>query len=151
MLIFHPDGKMQVYRKQMLHADEKPFFVAGRDQILLELKGLKLALAICYEAFQDSHLNRCIESGADIYLASVSKHLDGVAAAYRFIRENSVKHKLPMLLVNSVGYSDNFLSAGGTSTWSAKGNLMDQLGYSEEGFVLFEYHKHSKNTDQLCI
>lgn len=151
MVIFHPDGKKQVYRKQMLHEDEKPFFIAGKEQILLELKGLKVAPAICYEAFQEVHLYKCLESRADIYLACVSKHLDGIVEAYRFIRENSKKHELPMVLINSVGFCDNFLSAGGTSSWSEDGRLLNQLGYSEEGFVTFEYHKYPQQTNQLCI
>lgn len=151
MVIFHPDGKKQVYRKQMLHDEEKPFFIAGSGQVLIEIKELKVALAICYEAFQELHLLRCLDRGADIYLATASKHFDGVRAAYRFIRENAPKHSIPMLMANSVGHCDNFLSAGGTSIWSAKGILLQQLGYSEEGILHFEHQKQCKDSDLSAL
>jgi predicted amidohydrolase len=139
MLIFHPDGNLQVYRKQMLHEDEKPFFIAGKTQILLEIKGVKVAPAICYEAFQEPHLLRCLDLGADVYLASVSKHFQGLRQAYDFIREKAQKHALPIIMVNSVGYCDNFLSAGGTSAWASNGILRHQLGYAEESILVYAY------------
>ncbi|MGB6037921.1 MAG: carbon-nitrogen hydrolase family protein [Cryomorphaceae bacterium] len=151
MVIFHPDGKKQVYRKQMLHDDEKPFFIAGSEQVLIEIKELKVALAICYEAFQDAHLLGCLDRGADIYLATASKHFDGVRQAYGFIRGNAPKHGIPILMANSVGHCDHFLSAGGTSIWSAKGNLLQQLGYSEEGILHFEHEKRGKDSDLSAL
>jgi len=55
------------------------------------------------------------------------------------------KFKLPVLMANSVGNCDNFLSAGGTSIWNIYGNLTDQLGYSEEGILVFDQEKKSRS------
>jgi len=145
MVIFQPDGGRKLYLKQDLHEDENDIFTPGREQVILDIKGIKVAIAICYEAVQNSHFDRCRELGADVYLASVSKHHQGVVEAYQFFRHKAKKFKLPVLMANSVGNCDNFLSAGGTSIWNIYGNLTDQLGYSEEGILVFDQEKKSRS------
>ena len=42
-LIFQPNKKRDVYAKQILHADELPYFVVGQDQLFLNFNGTKIA------------------------------------------------------------------------------------------------------------
>lgn len=64
MVIFQPSKTRRTYSKQILHSDEKPYFIEGNEQIILTVKDIKIALAICYESLQPEHSeNADIRSG----------------------------------------------------------------------------------------
>jgi predicted amidohydrolase len=73
MTIFQPRSARLTYCKQLLHADEFPFFVHGDRQIVVEVRGHVLAPAICYESLQTIHADNAAKLGADVYMASVAK------------------------------------------------------------------------------
>jgi len=75
MLIFQAHQQRLVYSKRLLHHDELPFFVSGKKQPFLKIKGKKIALGICYETLQREHFIHAVTHKADIYIASVAKQL----------------------------------------------------------------------------
>lgn len=81
MLVFQPNASVQVYAKQQLHADEKPYFVEGNQQLILQIDSLSIAPAICYESLQTDHANHAHQLGATVYLASVAKSQNGIDKA----------------------------------------------------------------------
>lgn len=138
MIIFQPQRPTQLYAKQLLHEDEFPFFVPGHQQIMLEVEGNALAPAICYESLQIEHAQQAHSLGAKIYLASVAKSqkgLDKAAQHYPFI---ATEYQLPVLMVNSVGFCDNFMSAGQSAIWDKAGKLQAQLDEKSEALLFFD-------------
>jgi predicted amidohydrolase len=136
MLIFQPGQAVQAYAKQQLHADELPYFVAGEHQLILWPETLKVAPAICYESLQMSHVARAYESGAKVYLASVAKSQKGVDNAYAHYPVIARQYQMPVLLVNGVGYCDNFESVGSSAFWNRKGELVAALDNRSEGVLV---------------
>lgn len=138
MIFFQPDKQRQVYSKQYLHQDELPYFVPGNKQLILEMKGKKIAPAICYESLLGEHAERVFQLGAEIYLASVAKSESGVKKAFRYYPKLAAKYEIPVLMSNCIGKFDNFESAGQSSLWNKKGELVAQLDGKQEGVLIFD-------------
>ncbi|MEW5290912.1 carbon-nitrogen hydrolase family protein [Erwinia papayae] len=124
MIVFQPDAPRSLYAKQHLHADELPFFVAGREDKLFCAEQQVMAPAICYESLQPGHAEKAAKAGATLYLASVAKSNNGVNAAYVHYPAIAKKHGMTVMMANSTGPSDNFLSAGQSGIWNSEGDLV---------------------------
>ncbi len=138
MLIFKPQQPVQTYAKQILHTDEAPYFVSGDNQILIRVGSLKIAPAICYESLQPGHAEKAKLLGADLYVASVAKSPAAVTKAYGHYPQIAATYGMPVLMANSVGPSDNFISAGQSGVWSKNGALLGQLNDTQEGLLRFD-------------
>lgn len=137
MVIFQPDQPRKTYSKQLLHEDEKPYFVNGKQQLSIAVKGEIIVPGICYECFQPQHFSMTVESGADIYLASVAKSLSGMKEAEDYFSEKAQQYNLPVALSNSIGLCDDFVSCGKSSIWNKDGKLIGQMDTDIEGIMVF--------------
>lgn len=138
MIILQPDSSPILYSKQIIHEDEKPYFTEGYKQEIITFDNTKIAPAICYESLQPSHISNAIALGADIYIASVAKPERGMEKALEYFPAVAKQYNIPILLVNSVGFCDNFMSVGKSSVWSEKGDLLAQLDSSSQGMLICE-------------
>ena len=138
MVLFQPHRARQMYSKKYLHADEEEFFVSGQNFPSLKINQTNLGLAICYELSIPEHAEKAVESGAEIYIASVAKSASGVDNASKRLAEIAHNYSMPVLMSNCVGPSDNFESAGRTSVWDYKGLLAGQLNDANEGVIIFD-------------
>jgi predicted amidohydrolase len=138
MIVFQPHQGRTVYSKQILHRDEKPFFVEGQEPLLLTIGGKKVLPAICYESLQKEHAKHIQALGSDIYLASVAKPQNGLEKAFAHYREIAEKFSVPVLLTNSIGYCDDFQSAGQSAVWGADGTIKDKLKADTEGLLIWD-------------
>jgi predicted amidohydrolase len=135
MLIFQPNSSRQTYSKQYLHSDEKPYFVEGTEQIIIEIEGVRIAPAICYESLIPEHFDKANEMGCDVYLASVAKPKNNVERANKYFSQLSKNKNISILMVNSIGYSDNFLAVGGSAAWDSTGKLIEKLDSDNDGIL----------------
>jgi predicted amidohydrolase len=138
MMLFQPRMTRQMYSKRYLHPDEEPFFVPGKTFADLKVKGMPVALAICYELSVPEHTMEAFENGAKIYVASVAKSITGVEKAVQRLSEIAVDNACPVLMSNAVGFCDNFYSAGRSSVWNSRGQLLYQLDDASEGIFVFD-------------
>ncbi|MGB1000026.1 MAG: GNAT family N-acetyltransferase [Flavobacteriales bacterium] len=151
MLIFQPNAKRTYYSKQLLHSDELPYFVAGKKQMILNIKGLKVALGICYETLQNQHISEACQRGADIYIASVAKSKNGIKKAYKHFPKVANQFNIPILMSNSVGYCDTFMSSGESAVWSKTGKLIEQLDSQNQGLIIYDTELEQARAHQLKI
>lgn len=151
MFIFQPDKPPAVYAKQMLHEDELPFFVCGKHQVFVEVEEYKIGVGICYEALQREHFINAKRNGTDIYLASVAKPQRGIEKANAIFPELASTFATPILMSNSVGYCDNFLSVGQSAVWNAEGQIAGLLDSEHEGFLIFDTDSSEVASAQLRI
>ncbi|MEM6378886.1 MAG: carbon-nitrogen hydrolase family protein [Bacteroidota bacterium] len=138
MIIFQPQKGRAVYSKHLLHEDELPYFVPAPQQAIFKIKGKRIGLGICYETLQRSHFEHAVENGADLYVASVAKPDRGVSKAYLHFPTTAMEFGIPVLMVNCVGYCDNFLSNGKSSVWNSKGVLLGQLNDNLQGYMVYD-------------
>jgi predicted amidohydrolase len=139
VVFFQPNKVPECYAKQLLHKDEEPFFVAGNRYHCLQIGHVRVAPAICYESLQPAHLSESIDLGAKVYLASVCKSEQGISKAREYFEKASKAHGIPILMVNSVGDSDDFVSAGRSAAWNPDGLLSGELNSVDEGMLFFRY------------
>jgi predicted amidohydrolase len=138
MHVFAPGAVCRTYSKQLLHADELPFFVAGTEPVLLRLGGQAIAPAICYESLQSEHAAAAARMGATVYLASVAKSAGGVSKAYSHYPEVARRHSMTVMMANSVGACDGFVSVGRSSAWNSRGEFLGALDDAQQGAVVFD-------------
>ena len=138
MIVFQPDRPRRTYSKQILHSDEKPYFVEGREQVILTIKDMKIALAICFESLRPEHSEYANGLGAELYLASVAKSQDGIEKANEHFPKIADKYLMPVLMANCVGFCDTFQSKGQSSVWDENGILVGQLDSQNEGVIIYD-------------
>lgn len=138
LILFQPDKNRQVYAKQILHEDEMPYFVPGAEHKIISNNGIKIAFAICYESLKEQHFREAKNLGADIYLASVAKTKNGVFKAQEHFPKMAQEYRTPILMSNSIGPSDNFITYGNSAVWSAKGASLGSFDHSSEGIITFD-------------
>lgn len=151
MLIFQPNKERTVYSKQMLHSDELPYFVCGKNQTFLTINGVKIAIGICYETLQQEHFLKAKNQGADIYIASVAKPKGGIEKAYKHFPQIANEFNTPILMSNCVGHCDNFMSVGQSAIWNNKGELIEQLDADNQGLLIYDTKTEKTEKEQLKI
>ncbi|MBK8613922.1 MAG: carbon-nitrogen hydrolase family protein [Flavobacteriales bacterium] len=138
MVIFEPHRPRRSYSKQHLHEDEHPYFQPGVGQVMIHTATAVIAPAICFESLLPAHAANAFNLGADVYLASVSKSEPGVAKAYGHYATIAKQYGRPVLMCNSIGPSDNFVSCGKSAVWTGQGILVGQLSRDEEAILVFD-------------
>ncbi len=138
MVIFQPQNPRQTYSKLILHADEYPYFVNGNKQVFISYRNHKIALAICFESLQIEHAENAAENCAKIYLASVAKSAKGVEKANLHYPQIAKNLNLTVLMANSVGLADDFVSMGNSAVWNNEGKMLAQLDNTHEGIIFFD-------------
>lgn len=137
MFFFQPKSERIVYAKQLLHADEQPFFSPGGTQQVFTHANEVLVPAICYESLQPGHAQQASEAGSTIYFTSVAKSSRGVAAAYSHYPQIARQYGMAVVMANCVGPADNYIASGRSGIWSREGNLVTQAGECEEALVIY--------------
>ena len=138
MFWFAPGVPRRLYAKQQLHVDEEPYFTPGNEQLVIETGGHILAPAICYESLRMDHADRAAALSAEVYLASVAKSAGGLSKAMVHYPGVAQKHRMAVIMANSVGPSDNFLSVGRSAAWNPRGELLAQMDDASEGLVVLD-------------
>jgi predicted amidohydrolase len=138
MIFLQPGQPRATYSKHFLHADELPYFVSGENLPLIKTTGPKVALAICYELSIAEHAETAAENGALVYIASVAKSEEGVKKAAEQLSAIASTYQMMVLMSNSVGYSDNFYSAGQSAAWNKQGELLRGLDDKQEGLLILD-------------
>jgi predicted amidohydrolase len=138
MVWFTPDAPRRDYAKQRLHEDEFPFFSARNGQLVLELAEHKIAPAICFESLQPKHAADVSVLGVDIYLASVAKPARGMARAVEHYPAIARRHGMHVIMANSIGPCDNFVSVGQSAIWGNHGELLARMDTASEGVITLD-------------
>ncbi|HXV98186.1 MAG TPA: carbon-nitrogen hydrolase family protein [Anaerolineae bacterium] len=136
MVLFQPHKARQTYSKKYIHPDEEEFFISGQNFTSLKVNRTNIAFAICYELSVPEHSEKAFKSGAEIYIASVAKFVNGVDKAIKSLSDLANKYSMTVLMSNCVGQSDGYECAGKTSIWNNKGLLVGQLDDTTEGIII---------------
>ena len=134
--VFQPHQPIAIYSKQILYESESAMFVPGDKQLILNIKGKKVAMGICYESLQESHFSNCVALGTDIYIVSTAKKQEGLQAAMDFYSYASKKYQIPVMMSNSSGITTRFECIGNSAVWK-NGVLLNQLSKNSES-ILYE-------------
>lgn len=140
MLLFSPKQSRQVYSKIYLHPDEQPYFVSHEGIRTLELGGKRFAFSICYELSVPEHEDFVRQHGADFYVSSVAKSVNGVDTALIRLSEIAQRNSMPVLMANCIGHCDDFDCGGKSSIIDNSGKILEQLDANTEGILIYDYN-----------
>ena len=138
LILFRPQQPRNLYTKQYLHEDEEPFFAPGERVSGLIGQKNEVALAICYELSVSEHAAAAAGNGAEIYIASVAKFVNGMEKANQRLAEIARQHNMIVFMANCVGLADGAECAGHTAVWNRDGALLSQLDDTNEGILIFD-------------
>ncbi|MEM6633091.1 MAG: carbon-nitrogen hydrolase family protein [Bacteroidota bacterium] len=138
MAFFQPHFPPKIYIKEYLHPDEEAFFVSGKIHDGFIGNPSTIAFGICYEISREEHIKQVVRQNPHTYMASVAKDAAGVQAANRRLSHIAQTHMFFTGMVNSVGPSEDFKSAGGSAFWNPQGELLGQLTHSSEGLLILD-------------
>jgi predicted amidohydrolase len=143
-----------VYRKvQMYGGDESDAFVAGDELIIVELRGVKVGLMICFDVEFPEVARYLARAGADL-LVTISANMEPFGNDHAvFVSARALENGLPHAYVNQVGPGEKGLTfTGGSAIVSPDGEILAQAGATEEaitGAVLNFPAKSSVREDYL--
>jgi NAD+ synthase (glutamine-hydrolysing) len=150
------DGEIKkVINKSLLPTydvfDEYRYFEPGKKSEVIEYKGERFALTICEDLWnlEDDPLytlcpmDELIKDNPSfiINIAASPFAYDHYEVRKNILSKNAVRYKLPILYVNHIGSQTELIFDGGSLTMNSKGEVVTQLRFFEEGFLIVDSKK----------
>jgi (R)-amidase len=123
-----------VYRKvQMYGGDESDAFVAGDELIVVELRGVRVGLMICFDVEFPEVARSLARAGAEL-LVTISANMEPFGNDHAvFVSARALENGLPHAYVNQVGPGEKGLTfTGGSTVVSQDGEILAQASSTEE-------------------
>jgi NAD+ synthetase len=133
------------YRKQRLPNsevfDEERYFDTGESPGLIEIRGVRLGLAICEDVWQPGAAEAARAAGAELLLALNASpfHMNKLARRHDVLRERVAGTGMPIIYANLVGGQDELVFDGASFALDAVGRLTHQLPAFAEEVGIVEY------------
>lgn len=125
VITFHPDGRTSVYRKHFLHAGEERHVKAGSAiSQLHDLRGARVALAICADTGQQQHAHAAAVAGAELYAAGSLITAGGYDKDSAQLAGYARLFGMGVLMANHAHASGGYDSAGRSAIWARGGELV---------------------------
>jgi len=120
--------------------DERRYFTPGNSPCVFEIQGVKFALNICADIWEDHPAQRAYEAGAQVLLVSNASpyHIDKQPLRYKIIRDRIAETGLAVIYANMVGGQDELVFDGASFAMDAHGTLTHQFVSFEETLGLIE-------------
>lgn len=147
--IVSPAGTVDVYTKHHLGAftpsascdgivppAEATYFHPGTRNPLVRLGDTVAAVAVCADTGQPSHAARAAERGARTYLASVFVIPSLFDDETANLRASARRHSMTVAFANYGGPSGGLASAGRSTIWSGRGEVVAQLDRAGTGVAV---------------
>jgi len=129
-IVIDAHGVRDVYGKRHVHSSESHVFAPGDRDVVLEVGGCRLALAVCADSRHPEHAADCHAAGADAYLVSAF-HVDGEEqqVTERMIAR-ARDHRMWVVLAEHAGDTGTGVgnACGGSGVWAPGGEPVVRLG-----------------------
>jgi NAD+ synthetase len=142
------DGRVRAtYRKQRLPNievfDEERYFDAGSEPGIIDVRGVRIGLAICEDVWQAGAAEAARAAGAQLLLTLNASpfHMQKLARRHEVLRERVAGTHMPVIYVNMVGGQDELVFDGASFAIDAVGRLTHQCAAFTETVEVIEYHQ----------
>jgi len=150
------DGKIiATYHKHALPNysvfDEERYFTRGLAPCVFEMEGVKFALGICADIWQEHAAQRAHEAGAQVLLVLNASpyHIGKQLSRYEAIRDRTGETGLAVVYANLVGGQDELVFDGSSFAMDAQGKLTHQFAHFEETLGLVEIRDGQLQTGEM--
>ena len=131
-LVLHDGEILANYRKQHLPNyavfDEKRYFTAGEAAVVVDIKGVRMALSICEDIWSPASAAQARAAGAE-FICNINAspyHLRKAPERLAAVRAAALAGGMPVAYVNTVGGQDELVFDGGSFALNANGALCAQ-------------------------
>ena len=134
------------YRKQLLPNyrvfDEERYFTAGTKAAVFRLRGIRVGLVICEDAWQPGPIAAARSAGAECIISINGSPYDTDAQRRREarLRSRADESGIPVVYLNLVGGQDELVFDGGSMAIDATGDVRFRAAAFEEGLHAIELH-----------
>jgi NAD+ synthase (glutamine-hydrolysing) len=121
--------------------DEHRYFTAGSDPLVIELKGSRIAVIICEDAWETGPALQALEQGAELLLIpNASPYRDDkLDARVRMLSERHADTGLPMVYCNLTGGQDELVFDGRSMLVDGAGEISGPGPLCEEALLLADF------------
>lgn len=140
------EGAVQAtYYKQCLPNysvfDEKRYFIAGTEAGLTTIKGVRIGLTICEDAWQPGPMGQAARAGAQLLInLNASPYHTGKGDQRLAVLQQRVQEtQLPIVYVNLLGGQDELVFDGGSLVLSADGVLIQRAPFFVDGLYAVDF------------
>lgn len=124
-IAFHPDGRTTSYRKHFLYPGEEKFAApGGAISQVIDVRGVPVALAVCFDTSEQQHPHAAVMAGATLYVAGAVIIPEGYANQLDLLSGYAKLFSLGILLANHAFETGGYQSAGGSAIWLPDGQLL---------------------------
>ena len=134
-IAFTPAGTI-AYAKQHLHDGAEASFSPGDRGCVVAVKDRQVALAICADTKQATHVRDAATRGADVYAAGVLVTTDGYAGDADILQGYATAHRMVVLMANHSHPTGGLTPAGRSAIWDETGELVVATDGTEEALVV---------------
>lgn len=115
--------------------DDKRYFEPGTEPCIVDIKGIKAAILICEDVWEEGPCAQAKAAGANLILNLNASpyHVDKLEERRRVLQNRIEENALPIVFVNQVGGQDELVFDGGSMVYSGNGELALQAPTFEEG------------------
>jgi NAD+ synthase (glutamine-hydrolysing) len=120
--------------------DEERYFEHGTQPCLFEMEGVRFAINICADVWEEDTARIARDAGADVLLVLNASpyHMDKQLLRYEVIRDRIRETGLAVVYANMVGGQDELVFDGGSFAVDAENNLSHQFPSFEEALGMVE-------------
>jgi NAD+ synthase (glutamine-hydrolysing) len=149
-------GKLlATYRKQCLPNylvfDERRYFDAGNEPLVMEIAGSNIAFNICEDMWESAPIElvklRCADLLININASPFS--INKLSERQQLLKQQSIKGGFPIIYVNLVGGQDELVFDGGSMAIAATGECKYLAPRFEEGLYLVDIGLEKKDEGSI--
>jgi predicted amidohydrolase len=120
------------YDKTHLFGAEKDVFQAGREMLVVEMSGIRVAPLICFD-LEFPEPSRLLALGGAELLVTISANMRPYFRDHQvFCSARAIENRLPLVYVNRVGRQSGFVFVGGSRLMDANGRPHAQMSGTRE-------------------
>jgi predicted amidohydrolase len=134
LVVDEQGGLAARYDKQYLWRDEQPVFRPGTQACIVDVRGWRLGLGICYDATFPEHARAAALAGADGYLCPSAFREPTILHPAR-----ALENTMYVVFSNLLGEADGRRFCGRSAIYGPEGQVLADAGPSKEGLATADF------------
>ena len=121
--------------------DEQRYFDCGAGSTVVDIKGVRVGIAICEDIWHPGVAEAARKAGAELLLSLNASplHLNKQGMRHEVVRARTLATGMPILFANLVGGQDELIFDGASFAFSGEGQLTHQLPAFAETVAVLEF------------
>lgn len=119
-----PGGEVEISHKEHVHRSEQSLFQSGSPLPPFEVRGWRVAVALCFDAARPRHAERAALDGADLYAGSALYVRGEERRCDLHFGARAMDHRMFAALANHAGTTGGHESCGLSGVWGPEGEVL---------------------------